>query len=199
MDSVISSLEEGLNGLVERISRYEDIESQVQRIVELDRTFVGEVKLLRQQYDACRRIEALQDESEALDNEINTTLLQLSECRKELENTPRLPDPEQTQQVNAENLLDYAIKITKFTRRMPGVESLVPWPTEDNLRQGMLAALAVQGQEEEQSQMQQDADHMEVHAEPDEHTQRQTQQGSRARQSRTTPRKISLDFDSDEE
>lgn len=198
MDTVISSLEEGLNGLVESISRYEDVHSQVHKIVKLDRAFVTEVEHLKNQYEATRRIEALQDESSVLDNEINNTLLQLSDCRKELEIVPKLPDSQQAKPVNAEALLDYAIKITKFTRRMPGMESLVPWPTEDNLRQGMLAALAIQDPEAMQIDAEQDST-QNAKIDTEEHSHQHAHPGAAPRRGATKPRKISLDFDSDEE
>lgn len=117
--------------------------------MQLDRDAVAALEELREHYNACRRLEALKVESVQLDREINETLVGLSECRKLLETKPVNDDP--SEPIAADVLLNYATKITRFTKKLPGIEVLA-WPTEDQIRKGMLATLAVQRQEQQLEQ-----------------------------------------------
>ncbi|PRT53248.1 Mediator of RNA polymerase II transcription subunit 4 [Wickerhamiella sorbophila] len=199
MDRLLEQLEEEITTLVDRISHYQPIEECSRSILQLDRDAVAALEELREHYNACRRLEALKVESAQLDNEINETLVGLSECRKLLETKPvhdKAGEP-----IAADVLLNYATKITRFTKKLPGIEVL-PWPTEDQIRKGMLATLAVQRQEEQLEQAQ-EADELEEtkpeqqqHQQPVPKADPEVKNALRPRQS--APKQlINLDLDSD--
>lgn len=141
MDTVLASIDQELSTLVDNISRYELIEDQVERIVDLDKETLKALENLKLQYEACKRLEALQYESRRLDKAIEDTLVGLADCRRQLESNIEILEPAS---VDVDTLLNYATKITKFTHQQPGSEGTLPWPTEDHIRRGMLATLAVQ-------------------------------------------------------
>jgi hypothetical protein len=61
------------------------------------------------------RIQALKEQSSALDNQIKSTLMQLAETRAELKATPATTFPADTYPVPYTELLSFARRISKFT------------------------------------------------------------------------------------
>lgn len=211
MDRLLEQLEAEISALVDKISHYQPIEDCSKRIFQLDLDAVQAFEELRQHYDACKRLENLKLESSQLDKEINETLVGLSDCRKLLETTSIADDP--SDPVAADVLLNYATKITRFTKRLPGGDVL-PWPTEDQIRKGMLATVAVQRQEQaaaaaaEQAEQAERAEQTEEPVEPDQAMVIDSKEPSSSTLPKTAPKPIAqpepvaktlinLDLDSD--
>lgn len=146
MDNLLDRVENQLAGLVDSISKYQPIEEYAQQLKCLDEESVEQMEILRKHYDACKKLENLQLESAKLDQKINDKLVELADCRKVLESTLNDDDDlvKEFTSLDVEELLDYAMKISRFTRKQIGSEGSLPWPTEDQIRRGMLATLAVQ-------------------------------------------------------
>lgn len=126
--------------LVQRLSGLESIADQPLKFKRLDRQLVEETSLLRQHLVKCKQIAELEQESLTLDKQIDEILIQLARTRKELVELPSVDC--NSGKVDAGEVLDYATRITKFTRAT-GAQQVLPWTAEDMLRRGMLATLAI--------------------------------------------------------
>lgn len=213
MDALLDKMDAQFSELVSRISHLEKLEDQPSKIAALDSEFVEQVTYIKQQLEAGRELERLRNEGMQLDNSINNILMELAQCRRDLEQYPNETEPQQNKKVSESDLLEYATKITKFTKKMPGADmNLLPWPAEDQLRRGMLATLTIQG-EAGTDDMDMEQHHPEDISMGDSHVENASdqQQSQHAKQSQAqskpaAPRakaapkqKISLDFDSDDD
>lgn len=218
MDALLDKMDAQFSELVSRISHLEKLEDQPSKIAALDSEFVEQVTYIKQQLEAGRELERLRNEGAQLDNAMNNILMELAQCRRDLEKYPDETEPQQNKKVSESDLLEYATKITKFTKKMPGADmNLLPWPAEDQLRRGMLATLTIQGEAgtndmdieqqhpaEETAMGGQQAENI-----PDQQQETQQQQTEQAQdQAKPAPaprakaapkQKISLDFDSDDD
>lgn len=195
MDKFIDSLQAQFSELASKITQLAPIADQPAHFAELDKQLVTHIADIKKQYDACKTIEALQEESQRLDQSINSILIQLGDCRKQLssQTSKSTNTPVSTQKVDSQMLLEYATKITRFTRQIPGTldPAILPWPTEDWLRRGMLATLTIQDEQDVQLQPED--------VEPEKEIETAKPEVVPTRKEHKPKAKISLDFDSDED
>lgn len=198
MDSFVDSLEAQFSELASKITQIAPIDDQPPKFAELDKQLVSHIAEIKKQYAASRTIEALQEESQRLDQSINSMLIELGDCRKQLSSqTAESADPLiSTQKIDSQMLLDYATRITRFTRQISGTldPTILPWPTEDWLRRGMLATLTIQDEQDVQMQPE-DAEPEKIEPE----AQEIPEPKAAVKKERRPRAKISLDFDSDED
>lgn len=131
--------------LVQRLSSLESVADQPKKFKNLDRELVNDTNTMWRHLELCKRIAALQTESGELDAKINTVLLDLAKVREQLASVPsKIHD---SRKVESQEVLDYATRITKFTRASES-QHVLPWPAEDMLRRGMLATFSIAKEEE---------------------------------------------------
>jgi hypothetical protein len=155
--STISKFETALASLVDSVAKFNPSSKLVQDVIDADAELSEAVSELLEHQEAGKTIKRLETISNELDKQLNAVLLGLSESRRELQ-TPLdgHMESETTREISADELLSYATKITKFTHAPPGYNPEIanehatfPWPTEDDLRKGMLAMSAVSGEQDE--------------------------------------------------
>lgn len=210
---LLDELEAQITALVSRIAKLEPLEDLPAAFASLDKELIGAHAHLRDQCDAARQIEQRRETSQDLDAALSTTLIALAEYRKQLETRPS-DTKDEFSPLDSQVLLDYASRITRFTRQMPGTidPTVLPWPAEDQLRRGMLATLVIQeeaGPQGDQEEAPQDmaVDEPAAPAPESQSASRGENQveGRSERQPRAEPRKrapkkkINLDFDSDDD
>lgn len=150
-----------INELVESIGAFKPKQNLIPEIIQAEEDLTESVEELSKHQEAARTIKNLQQESDSLSQKLNELLIGLSDCRRSLQALPgaesvRNGDDQDT--VSAKELLSYATKITKFTHAPPGYDPQMPehanfpWPTEDELRRGMMAFLAMNSEEDENLQ-----------------------------------------------
>lgn len=139
--------------LAQAVASFQDSEivGKVEQLIDISSHISLDLCVLRQHQELGEQIAALEQEKEALANE-NTSLLKgLLACRQDLKKLPKLPaakdrDPaHHVNETSVQELLDYAMKLAKFSRAPATVNSQMihpnnyTWPAEDALRRGMLA------------------------------------------------------------
>lgn len=153
----LSVFETALTNLLESVGNFSPSIELANSVIDADKSLDEAIDELVVQQQACDKIESLQQESDELNQQLNKILVELSNCRRSLSSLPVLFSGEsdgtgsskESNDTNfsltAGNLLEYANKITKFTRAPPGYNPEMPeyanfpWPNEDELRKGVLA------------------------------------------------------------
>jgi mediator of RNA polymerase II transcription subunit 4 len=156
--SSVNEFESALSNLIDSISTFKPNEEHAERLIEADLRFSSSVEDLVQHQQIGKQIKQVKAVSDELDNQLNALLVGLSDCRRSLNSVPNLAQEEliksglgknYRKQVPADELLKYATRITKFTHAPPGYDPNIPehanlpWPTEDELRRGVLAMSAM--------------------------------------------------------
>lgn len=147
INEAVNNYELALNELVEGIGGFKPNVETAEKLITANDELLSEIETLKLHQKYGQQIDKLKKESDELDRQLNSLLIGLSDCRRELMALPSTSEEEMTQ-VNANELLSYAAKITKYTRAPLSYtiknreHSNLPWPTEDEMRRGVLAMAA---------------------------------------------------------
>lgn len=184
----LQKFENVLASLVESVAKFRPNVEIAKELIEADEELTDSITELVEHHHAAQQLLRLRKVSASLDEQLDTLLVTLADCRRTLRGLPRPDDKylkayEQYQKqqehihegvngnvnhtvaasilvestgplnprVSAQELLHYATKITKFTSAPPGYNQAAPehanfpWPTEDEMRRGMLALSAIEG------------------------------------------------------
>lgn len=151
----LKTLESTLNTLLESISRYAPDLKAAEELVKTQEALNVSVDEIIKHQESGLEIDGLEQQSSKLDQTTKDILKGLSECRQKLSALPSLDKAlsEQRQmnenKIPADELLQYAMKLAKFTTAPPTFDSsaIGPnnfiWPAEDSLRRGMLAVASL--------------------------------------------------------
>lgn len=149
----ICSYEDTLNSLVESVDRYKPDIQLARELITVDKNLFQSLNEFSRYDKIDTKLEQLNKESQEIDLKIKDILDTLNECHDQLNSMPTLQQVEfemnaileQRQRINSKDLLEYATKLSKFTKAPPTFDkgSIGPnnfiWPAEDALRRGMLA------------------------------------------------------------
>lgn len=149
----ICSYEDTLNSLVESVDKYKPDIQLAEKLITVDQNLFQSLNEFNRYDQIDTKLAQLNEESQEIDLKIKNILDTLSECHDQLNNMPTLQQVEfemhaileQRQRINSKDLLEYATKLSKFTKAPPTFDkgSIGPnnfiWPAEDALRRGMLA------------------------------------------------------------
>ncbi|QHS76273.1 Med4p [Saccharomyces paradoxus] len=153
--------EDTLSKLVESVDRFKPNLDIAKDLIKIDEDLFNNVKLLAEYDNIDRSLQKIDKDSEELDSKTKKILEILNECHDELRALPMLEQVEfekntilqQRSKINSTTLLDYATKLSKFTKIPPtfdkgtvGPNNFV-WPAEDALRRGMLAMASLHSKE----------------------------------------------------
>ncbi|CAN6614674.1 mediator of RNA polymerase II transcription subunit 4 [Trichomonascus vanleenenianus] len=154
----LTEFEELLNEFVESVSKFRPDTKVSAAFIAADDALSRSIEDLKKHQEYGREIDSLKEQNDRLDAQLNDLLIGLSDCRRELMALPSIEDgeadqsettPQSREYINADELLKYATKITKFTRAPPGYNphlhehASFPWPTEDELRRGVMAEISL--------------------------------------------------------
>ncbi|SCU85544.1 LANO_0C04588g1_1 [Lachancea nothofagi CBS 11611] len=149
----ICEYEETLSRLVASVDRFHPDIQAVKDLIEADRKLSESLKSLPKYDEIDARVKKLDQEHEEADKKTARILETLTACHDQLNSLPMLEQIEferatmlkQREKVFTNVLLDYAMKLAKFTHVPPtfdkgtvGPNNFV-WPAEDAMRRGMLA------------------------------------------------------------
>ncbi|CAI4064279.1 hypothetical protein N7582_002664 [Saccharomyces uvarum] len=153
--------EDILGKLVESVDRFKPNLEIAKDLIKTDESLFNNVKLLADYDKIDLNLRKIDKDSEELDSKTRKILEILNECHDELSALPMLEQVEfekktilqQRSKINSTALLDYATKLSKFTRIPPtfdkgtvGPNNFI-WPAEDALRRGMLAMASLHSKE----------------------------------------------------
>ncbi|CAI4984890.1 CPS_HP_G0127300.mRNA.1.CDS.1 [Saccharomyces cerevisiae] len=153
--------EDTLSKLVESVDRFKPNLDIAKDLIRTDEALFENVKLLAEYDNIYRNLQKIDKDSEELDSKTRKILEILNECHDELKALPMLEQVEfekntilqQRSKINSTELLDYATKLSKFTKIPPtfdkgavGPNNFI-WPAEDALRRGMLAMASLHSKE----------------------------------------------------
>lgn len=151
-EAVLSELSQSISSFKEK-----DLVAEVKRLIDIDGEVSQELRLLHQHHKLGAESHALTKVSAELDSHLKTVLKELLSCRAKLRRLPKLPacrdEAEGLHSVDVQTVLDYAMKLAKFSRAPATVLSLFihpnnyVWPAEDALRRGMLATASIRPDE----------------------------------------------------
>ncbi|CAI4036472.1 hypothetical protein SMKI_15G3190 [Saccharomyces mikatae IFO 1815] len=153
--------EDTLKKLVESVDRFKPDIDVARDLIKIDESLFNNVDLLSEYDNIDRNLRKIDKDSEELDSKTKRILEIMNECHDELGALPMLEQVEfekntilqQRSKINSTALLDYATKLSKFTRIPPTFDkgSIGPnnfiWPAEDALRRGMLAMASLHSKE----------------------------------------------------
>lgn len=157
----LTQYEEKLAALVESVDHFKPDIQIVHRLIEVDKRLYKSLDSFAEYDRIDSELKRLDKESTELDEKTKKVLEILSECYNMLNALPMLEQVEfekeailkQRSKVNSSELLNYATKLSKFTKIPPtfdkgtiGPNNFV-WPAEDALRRGMLAIASLHGKE----------------------------------------------------
>lgn len=173
----LTQFETVLAQLVGSVSKFQPSVDAAEKLIQADARLNESIAELLEHQKAAEKLLRLRKVSTALDEQLNTLLVTLADCRRTLRGLPRpsekyvqffeqkeqglsVDDIDLAQQprVSAKDLLHYATKITKFTSAPPGYNqnqpehANFPWPIEDEMRRGMLALSAIAGTSDQAAQ-----------------------------------------------
>lgn len=134
----------------------EEIAPNVERLIDILAQISLELDILKQHQALGLEINTLESENAQLNVESKHILQELILCRQQLKKLPRLPAKGQVKtpsEVSIQELLNYAMKLAKFSKAPPTVNSQMihpnnyVWPAEDALRRGTLAIASLKPEE----------------------------------------------------
>ncbi|GEQ71988.1 hypothetical protein JCM33374_g5674 [Metschnikowia sp. JCM 33374] len=155
----LRKFEASFNELSQSITSFkeEGMVSEVNRLIEIDHEITNGLKLLESHHSLGTEIKSLKKANQDLDLRSKNILKELISCRAKLRNLPKLPASQGNSQnlnnVDVQTVLDYAMKLAKFSKTSATVSSqfIHPnnyiWPAEDALRRGMLATASIKPDE----------------------------------------------------
>ncbi|ODV75530.1 Med4p CYBJADRAFT_166258 [Cyberlindnera jadinii NRRL Y-1542] len=147
----LDEFEVTLQSLLTSISRYSPSVSDAEKLLEIESRLTVSLDNIIAHQRAGLDIDSLEQQSSILDSNCREIIIGLSDCRKKLMALPSLERVQNEkksmydEQIKAEDLLSYAMKLAKFTTAPATFDSgaIGPnnfiWPAEDSLRRGMLA------------------------------------------------------------
>jgi len=158
----VNEFEQNLTNLSFKVSSFKEDELAllISNLIELNDVICSEIGELEKHRDLGTSIKSLKDEQAHLDNSSKTILKELISYRNDLKKLPRLPSNKNKSstfpspndsKVDVNEVLKYALKLSKFTKAPPTVTNLpfqihpnnYVWPAEDALRRGMLALSSI--------------------------------------------------------
>lgn len=158
----VNEFEQNLTNLSFKVSSFKEDELAllIGKLIELNDMICSEIGELKKHRDLGIIIKGLKDEQAHLDNTSKIILKELITYRNELKKLPRLPSNKNKasvfpsphdSKVDVNEVLKYALKLSKFTKAPPTVANLpfqihpnnYVWPAEDALRRGMLAMCSI--------------------------------------------------------
>lgn len=157
----LTQYEEKLGALVESVDNFKPDIKLVHELIEVDKSLYKNLDSFAEYDRIDSELTRLDKESNELDLRTKEVLETLSECYEKLNGLPMLEQVEfekqtilrQRSKVNSSVLLNYATKLSKFTKIPPtfdkgtiGPNNFV-WPAEDALRRGMLAIASLHSKE----------------------------------------------------
>lgn len=159
----IREFEDELNILSYKVSSFkeDDINQSVDRLICINESINGEVQRLKENQELAKEYNTLEKDGKELDLKLKNILQELVSCRSDLKKLPtrsqkkdNLRTPE-SQVVDVREVLKYAMRLAKFTKRSPAVmyapflvhPNNYVWPAEDSLRKGMLALCSLKEKE----------------------------------------------------
>ncbi|ODQ61187.1 hypothetical protein WICANDRAFT_15576, partial [Wickerhamomyces anomalus NRRL Y-366-8] len=155
----LNAFEKSLSSLLTSISKYDPQESEAEELLSIQKELEHSVGDIITHQQSGLKIDSLEAKSSNVDNNCKQILLGLSECRNQLKSLPNLEEVQQEQKqmqknkLSADELLQYAMKLAKFSTAPPTFDSgsIGPnnfiWPAEDSLRKGMLAIASLKAAE----------------------------------------------------
>lgn len=155
----LNAFEKSLSSLLTSISKYDPQESDAHDLLSIEKELEHSVGDIITHQQSGLKIDSLDAKSTKVDNDCKQVLLGLSECRNQLKSLPNLNEVQkeeklmQKNKIAADDLLQYAMKLAKFTTAPPTFDSgsIGPnnfiWPAEDALRKGMLAIASLKAAE----------------------------------------------------
>lgn len=164
----LRQFEEIFTDLSQCISSFKEdaITQKVADLIDVSQSMSSELNVLRQHLDLGKKIDLLLQTQNELDKEAKHILKELISCRSELKRLPKLAaahdrvDPtNELNEVNVQEVLDYSMKLAKFSKAPATVVSQMIhpnnyiWPAEDALRRGMLAVASLKPDELIQSEL----------------------------------------------
>ncbi|CCD27024.1 Med4p NDAI_0J01320 [Naumovozyma dairenensis CBS 421] len=149
----IITYEKALSRLIDSVDKFKPNLNIAQELIQADKSLFDTLNSFIQYDEIDLHLKALETKASKIDELTQSTLQTLNECHDDLNKLPTLPQIEfelntilnQRTKINSTILLDYATKLSKFTKIPPTFDkgSIGPnnfiWPAEDSLRRGMLA------------------------------------------------------------
>jgi mediator of RNA polymerase II transcription subunit 4 len=145
----IDKFEKTLNSLLSSIATYNPNISDAQELVQIDKELRDSLDDLVKHKESGLEIKLLEEKSKTLNDNCKQILLGLSECRSKLlslqssDSVRNETKQMESNSIAANEVLQYAMKLAKFTTAPPTSTGLPPadfiWPSERALRSGMLA------------------------------------------------------------
>ncbi|CCE63739.1 hypothetical protein TPHA_0F02590 [Tetrapisispora phaffii CBS 4417] len=153
----IKNYEDTLIKLVSSIDNFRPDVEVAKTLIEVDKRLYKNLGSFKEYDEIDTKISKIKDDSEKLDLQTKHILDILNDSRNMLNSLPMLEEiyferdvmHEKQKKINSKILLDYATKISKFTKIPPTFNkgSIGPnnfiWPAEDALRRGMLAVASI--------------------------------------------------------
>lgn len=148
--------------LSQSISSFQEdsITSNVESLIHICDAMTNELNVLKKHLDLGKEISNLLETRTKLDSHTRGLLQELISCRAELKRLPKLPatrdrlDPTSgLNEVSVPEVIDYSMKLAKFSKAPATVVSQLIhpnnyiWPAEDALRRGMLAMASLKTEE----------------------------------------------------
>ena len=157
----LGEYEEALSMLTDSVDKYKPDINLARGLIRADYKLNNSLDAIAE-YDQINSVlQRLDKESERIREQTGNILRILNECHHDLDILPSLEQVEfemnsilsQRQKINSKTLLDYATKLSKFTKIPPtfdrgaiGPNNFV-WPGDDALRRGMLAMASLHADE----------------------------------------------------
>lgn len=157
----LTQYEDKLGALVKSVDNFKPDVNIVHELIGVDKNLYKNLDSFAEYDRIDSELNRLDKESNELDRKTKEVLETLSECYEMLNTLPMLEQVEfekqtilkQRSKVNSSVLLNYATKLSKFTKIPPtfdkgtiGPNNFV-WPAEDALRRGMLAIASLHSKE----------------------------------------------------
>ncbi|BAO40204.1 hypothetical protein KLMA_40180 [Kluyveromyces marxianus] len=153
--------EETIQKLSESVDSFKPDLSLITKIIECDRNLYKTLEGFHEYYKIKIELDKLEEEQKEIGRKTKFMLENLNSCFQSLNELPMLEQVEfeqetmlkQREKIHSKVVLDYAMKLAKFTRFPPTFDkSMVGpnnfiWPAEDSLRKGMLAMASLKKKE----------------------------------------------------
>lgn len=166
--------EEMVQELSKSVDTFKPDVSLVTKLIECDRKLYETLEEFDEYYKIEEELDKLNEEQKEIDNKTKHVLETLNECYNSLNQLPMLEQVEfeqetilkQRERIHTKVVLDYAMKLAKFTRFPPTFDKSIIgpnnfiWPAEDSLRRGMLAIASLKSKEL-LGEMNEDEEHVE--------------------------------------
>lgn len=149
----LSEYEDSLARLIDSVDKFRPDLKYASQLIQTDYNLFNSVEKFTKYDDIDGKLRSLEERSSNIDLQTRDILQTLNECHDSLNALPTLEQVQfeketilaQREKVNSSTLLDYATKLSKFTKIPPTFDrgSIGPnnfvWPGDDALRRGMLA------------------------------------------------------------